>query len=161
MKLLITIFLLGFGVTAYASDYPNAEDAVLKLTCTTQITLSSNNQPFKSLGSRTFNLTIYKKNQTFYIKQQTGTYAPTWMGKNLTHTQGYTTIRSTVTMTNDEIYSSTFTKLNDSDTKGTHDLTINRLNGSVRIGDYFYGDKNLPEDRYVSTGTCEKTQNKF
>lgn len=161
MKLLTTIFLLGFSATAFASDYPDAEDAILRLTCTVQQELNSGNKGFRPLGQRTFNLTIYKKNQTFYIKQQTGTNSPTWMGKNLTHSRGYTTIKSVVNMTNDEIYSSTFTKLNNSDTKGTHDLTINRLNGSIRINDYFYGDKNLSDDRYLSIGTCEKTQNKF
>lgn len=162
MKILIVILLLvTHSNGAFAFDYPNPDDAILKLTCTVQQKLSSNNEGFKSIGDRTFNLTVYKKSQTFYIKQQTGTSSPTWMGKNSTYSQGYTTIRSAVTMTKDEIYASTFTNMSFGDTKGTHELAINRLNGGIRITDYFYGDKNLPDDRYLSTGTCEKTQNKF
>ena len=161
MKFSTTFFLLGFSSLAFASSYPEAEDAILKLTCTTQQKISSDNKGFEPDGSRTFNLTIYKKNQTFYIKEQSGTSSPTWRGGNLNSSADWTTIKSIVTVTKDEIYSSSSTKLNMGDTKGTHDLTINRLNGSIRKSDYYYGDKKLSDDRYLNTGTCEKTQNKF
>lgn len=160
MKKIISALLLVAAVSGTQAR-PSSEDAILTLTCNVSYESRKADEDYKPDGPPiSYTVTVYKKNNNYFIKQQNGSYNPTWWGEGVTWSGLSYTVSNFANLNTETIWARATTKsidgiLND------HYFEINRVNGFVKARSTYPKSNNSPETRILMNGRCFRSTNAF
>lgn len=156
MKIIFISFILVFYfIPSFAQLKSNPESVILTLECITSTDESVDDGPYSQWGSRKFNITVYKKADTFFFKEQSENYAPTWWGENLSHGPLSPPGKNYAGMDQDRIWG----EWRGENIEST--IEINRLNGSIKKLTDAKKNEFSPKRSYLSTGKCSRVEHLF